>query len=172
MKRWTKLPLAATGIALFLVLAGTGTAWGQSSASASATASATIVGIAPLSAATLNDLDFGAVAAGATGIVADADAARFLMTGEPSFPVNVTFALPATLVGPAAATIPITFGPTDGLLWSAFPTTSTTFDPTAVFATAMDGAGLLEIGIKGTVTPAAGTVSGIYTGTITITVAY
>lgn len=167
MKRSFTSLLAA---GLLLTFVGVGAA--QTSASATATATATIVGIAPLTAATLNDLDFGSVAAGGIGTVADVDGARFLITGEPSFPVNVTFTLPSTLTGPAAATIPITFGPTDGLIWAPFPTTSTSFDPTAVFATNMDGSGLLEIGLKGTVSPPGGTVSGVYTGSITVTVAY
>jgi spore coat protein U-like protein len=134
--------------------------------------SATVVGIAPLTAATVNDLDFGTVNAGAVGTVAPTDAARFLITGEPGFPVNVSFALPASLGGPAGATIPITFGNADGLLWAPFPTTFTTFNPNGAFAANMDGFGNLEVGITGTVSPPGGTVSGVYTGTITVTVAY
>jgi hypothetical protein len=168
MKR-TVLPVAAL---LAIGALGANPASAQSTASATANVSATVVGIAPLTAATVNDLDFGTVNAGAVGTVAPTDAARFLITGEPGFPVNVTFALPGTLGGPAGATIPIVFGNADGLLWAPFPTTFTTFNPNAAFATAVDGLGSLEIGVRGTVTPPAATVSGVYTGLITVTVAY
>jgi hypothetical protein len=167
MKR-SVLPVAA----LVIGALAAGTASAQTSASATANVSATVVGIAPLTATTVNNLDFGTVNAGAVGTVAAVDGARFLITGEPSFPVTVSFALPATLTGPAAATIPISFGNADGLLWAPFPTTFTTFNPNGAFATAIDGAGLLEVGVRGTVSPPAATVSGVYTGTITVTVAY
>jgi spore coat protein U-like protein len=163
------LPVAALLVAGAF---GAGQASAQTSASATANVSATVVGIAPLTATTVNDLDFGTVNAGSSGTVAPTDAARFLITGEPSFPVNVSFALPGNLAGPGGATIPITFGNADGLLWAPFPTTFTTFNPNGAFATNVDGFGNLEVGITGTVSPPGGTVSGVYTGTITVTVAY
>lgn len=172
MRRLFKLPVAACAAAVLIVGLAAQPAAAQFTANASAAVSATIVGVAPLTATTVNDLNFGSVTAGTPTTVAEIDGARFLMTGEPSFPVNVSFALPGTLLGPGAATIPITFSTTDGLLWAPFPTTFTTFNPNAVFSTSMDGTGALEIGIRGTVSPPALTVSGIYTGTITITVAY
>ncbi|HEX9728766.1 MAG TPA: DUF4402 domain-containing protein [Gemmatimonadales bacterium] len=173
MGRLTRALAAGAVAALFVGLIAAGSAQAQTSATASATASATVVGIAPLTATTLNDLDFGSVNAGASGTVADVDGARFLITGEPGLGVDVSFVLPGTLVGPAAATIPISFGPTDGCLWAPFPASCTVIDPTApTLALALDGSGLLEIGVIGTVTPPAATVSGIYTGTITVNVAY
>ncbi len=172
MRRLFKLPVAACAGAVLAFGVAAQPAAAQFSANASANVSATIVGVAPLTATTVNDLLFGSVTAGTPTTVAEVDGARFTMTGEPSFPVNVSFALPGTLLGPAAATIPITFSTTDGLLWAPFPTTFTTFNPNAVFNTNMDGTGALEIGIRGTVSPPALTVSGVYTGTITITVAY
>ena len=171
MRRSLKLPVALFA-AVTLVAGLATTASAQTTANASANVSATVVGIAPLTATTVNDLDFGSVNSGFAGTVADVDGARFQITGEPSFPVNVTFALPSTLVGPGASTIPITFGVNDGILWAPFPTTNTTFNPNAVFNTNIDGTGALEIGIIGTVNPPVATVSGVYTGTITVTVAY
>jgi hypothetical protein len=83
----------------------------------------------------------------------------------------MTYTLPTDLSG-AGGTIPITFGPTDGLLWGPYPTTFTTFDPNIPVNTAIDAAGNLTVGIVGTVSPPAGTTTGTYTGTITLTVSY
>ena len=155
-----------------LVLTGTRQAASQVTASATAGASANIIGVVPLAATTANDLAFGSVTGGTNVTVANTDGARFQITGQPAFPVSVTFALPATLAGPGAATIPIAFGSTDGLLWAPFPTTLTTFDPTIALVTPLDLTGNLEIGIKGTVSPPLGAIPGTYTGSITVTVAY
>jgi spore coat protein U-like protein len=168
MKR-SVLPVAALLVAGAF---GAGQASAQTSASATANVSATVIGIAPLTATTVNDLDFGTVGPGVVVTVPPTNGARFLITGEPSFAVTVSFVLPASLAGPAGGTIPITFGNADGLLWAPFPTTFTTFNPNGAFAANMDGFGNLEVGITGTVSPPGGTVSGVYTGTITVTVAY
>ena len=79
MKR-SVLPVAAL---LVVGAFGAGQVSAQTSASATANVSATVVGIAPLTATTVNDLDFGTVNAGSSGTVAPTDAARFLITGEP-----------------------------------------------------------------------------------------
>jgi hypothetical protein len=168
MKRLV-LPVAAL---LVIGALEVGQASAQTSASATANVSATVIGIAPLTATTVNDMDFGTVGPGVTATVAAVNGARFLITGEPSYAVTVSFVLPTDLVGPAGGTIPVTFGNADGLLWAPFPTTFTSFNPNAAFATSMDAVGNLEVGVRGTVTVPAVTVSGVYTGTITVTVAY
>lgn len=164
-----KLALLLAGVP---ALVGARSAASQTSANASAGVSANVLGLVPLAATTANDLVFGPVAAGSNGTVSSVDAARFQITGEPSFPVSVTFTLPATLAGPGAATIPIAFGSADGLLWAPFPTTFATFDPTATLTTSLDTSGNLEIGIKGIVSPPLSATPGTYTASITITVAY
>lgn len=146
----------------------------QTSATASISAIAHVSGIAPLTAAGVNNLNFGAVTAGTPKAPTSlaTDAGRFNVSGEPSRPVTVSFALPTVLAGLGGATIPITFSSSDGLLWTAFPTTHTTFSPSAAFLTSLDGTGNLVIGIAGTVSPPLGSTTGTYTGTITLTVAY
>jgi len=133
-----------------------------------------VSGVAPLTAAGVNDLNFGTVTAGTPKVPTSlgTDAGRFNISGQPSTPVSVSFTLPTVLAGTGGATIPILFSASDGLLWNPFPTAFTTFSPNAAFGASLDGTGNLVIGISGTVSPPALTTTGLYTGTITLTVAY
>jgi len=160
--------------AALLVLAGIETAAAQTTATASVNATAFVQGVAPLTATGVNNLDFGTVTAGTvrTPTSMSADAGRFNITGQPTTPVTVSFVLPTALTGFGGATIPIAFNATDGLHWTAFPTTFVAFDPNAAFLTTLGASGALTIGISGTVSPAASTITGTYTGTVTLTVAY
>ena len=146
----------------------------QTSAMASISAVASVSGIAPLTAAGVNDLNFGVVTAGTPKAPTSlaADAGRFNISGEPSTSVSVTYLLPTVLTGAGSATIPITFGTTDGLLWAAYPAAPTTFNPNAPFFTSTNALGNLTVGIAGTVSPPLGSTTGSYTGTVTMTVAY
>jgi len=157
-----------------LLGASTTSAVAQVTANASVNAVAFVQGVAPLTAASVHDLIFGTVAAGAVKTPTNlaTDAGRFNISGQPSAPVFIDFTLPSVLTGAGATTIPISFGGLDGLQWTAYPTTSVPFNPNATYATALDGAGNLVIGISGTVSPPAGTTTGNYTGTITLTVSY
>ncbi len=171
MSRVSRLMAGLTVLGMVFVLAGPVSA--QSTASASINAIAFVQGVAPITATGVNDLDFGVVDAGvSTGLTnVAAQAGRWAITGEPSAPVSVILALPLTLDG-AGGTIPISFANDDGLEWDPFPGSFTTFDPHVPYLTALTGAGELTIGIRGTVSPAAGTTTGNYTGTITLTVSY
>ena len=142
-------------------------------ATASIAATANVTGFAPLTAAGVNDLDFGAVTAGTPKAPTSlsANAGRFNISGQVSTAVTVGFTLPTVLTN-GSNTIPISFSTTDGLLWTAYPTTHTTFNPNAPFFTTTDGSGNLVIGISGTVAPPLATVTGTYTGTVTLTVSY
>ena len=170
--RWTlRVPLTLALLGFAVLTAKPVEA--QSSATASISAIASVLGVAPLTATGVNDLDFGTVPAGTPSTPASlaAQAGRFDITGEPTSTVFVTFTLPTDLTG-AGGTIPIAFGATDGLEWAPFPTAFTNFDPTVPYVTAIDGTGNLTIGISGTVSPPAGTTTGDYTGTIVLNVAY
>jgi hypothetical protein len=142
-------------------------------ATASITATAAVTGFAPLTATGVNNLDFGAVTAGTPKAPTSpsTNGGRFNISGQPSTPVTVTFTLP-TVLSSGSNTIPISFATTDGLKWTAFPTTSSSFNPTAPFFTSTDALGNLVIGILGTVSPPLATVTGTYTGTVTLTVSY
>ena len=163
-----------TALAVGLIAAAVITAPAAAqSATASITATASVSGIAPLTAAGVNDLNFRAVTAGTPKTPAAADVGRFNVSGQPSTPVTVSYGLlPTVLTGAGGATIPITFGTTDGLRWVTFPGTFTTFNPNAPFLTTTEPSGSLIVGISGTVSPPVGSTTGIYTGTITLTVAY
>jgi len=146
----------------------------QTTATATINAKAQVSGIAPLTAAGVNDLDFGTVTAGTPFRQTDATKqGRFQVSGQPSQPVTVSFTLPTVLTGSGSATIPITFGSSDGIIFSpSFPTVSTTFSPSAPFVTALSGSGSLIVGITGTVSPPTLTTTGLYQGTVTLTVSY
>jgi hypothetical protein len=169
MPRVTRLTMAVAALAL--VLASPAVA--QTSANASIQALAYVQGVAPLTAQGVNDLDFGVVLAGTPTAPTNLanQAGRFDITGEPAAPVSVSLTLPLTLSG-AGGNIPISFSNTDGLLWAPFPTTNTTFNPNVPLVTSLDGTGNLTVGISGTVSPPAGTTTGNYSGTITLTVSY
>lgn len=152
----------------------TRTAHAQLSAQAAINVSAVVAGVAPITVTATNDLTFGTVQAGSIGTITNnaTNAGRFDVTGQPSLPVLVSFTLPTVLSGPGGGTIPIAFGTADGLFWAPFPTTATPFDPNAVQLLPSLTGGQLTVGIKGAVQPPALTVSGNYTGAITLTVAY
>jgi spore coat protein U-like protein len=145
----------------------------QTSASTAITVTAGVLSLAPLTAAGVADLDFGTVVAGTVGSPVDlaSDAGRFDLTGEPGATITLSFTLPTGLSGPGGS-IPVLFGASDGLLWSPYPTAFSTFDPTGAFASTIDVAGNLSIGISGTVAPPLGTLPGAYSATVTLTVAY
>lgn len=170
----TKCLVAAALVGLVAATAVVRTAAAQTTATATINAKAQVSGIAPLTAAGVNDLDFGTVSAGTPFRQTDATKqGRFSIAGQPSQPVTVTFTLPTVLVGSGSATIPISFGSSDGIVFSpSFPTVSTTFSPAAPFVTSISGAGSLLIGITGTVSPPTLTTTGLYQGTVTLTVAY
>jgi spore coat protein U-like protein len=164
--------VAVAAVGLFAMGGLAATAAAQ--ATASITATAAVTGYAPLTASGVNDLNFGSVTAGTPKAPTSmaSDAGRFNLSGQPSTPVTVTFTLPTVLSASGGATIPITFGSGDGLLWAPYPASFSTFSPAAPFATSLDATGNLSVGIAGTVSPPVGTVTGTYTGTITLTVAY
>jgi hypothetical protein len=169
MSKWLRRAVLTAALSAFVAAP----AAAQTTASASIAVTAAVVGIAPLTATGVADLNFGTVLAGGPTTIADpaTQGGRFDLTGEPSAPVTMSYTLPTGLTG-AGGTIPISFGPSDGLLWAPYPTAFTTFDPNVPFLTAIDVTGNLTVGILGTVNPPTGTTTGTYTGTITLTVSY
>jgi len=133
-----------------------------------------VIVVPPLTAVAVNDLSFGVVTAGTPKAPTSlaSDAGRFTISGQPSTPVTVSFTLPTVLTGAGNATIPITFGSSDGLFWHPYPGTFSTFSPSSASPQTLDATGSLVIGISGTVSPPTLTSTGLYTGTITLTVSY
>ncbi len=159
--------------AVALALAGLGTRPVAAQAVATIGVDAAVLTLAPLTATGVNDLNFGTVVVGTSAAPADlaTDAGRFDLTGEPSTVISVTFALPTVLTAPSGS-IPISFGVSDGLNWSLFPTFFTSFDPNGPYIATLNASGTLTIGISGTVSPPVGTLPDTYMGTITLTVSY
>jgi hypothetical protein len=170
----TKCLVAAALVGLIAMSSLVRTASAQTTATATINAKAQVSGIAPLTAAGVNDLDFGTVSAGTPFRQTNPTMqGRFSIAGQPSQPVTVTFTLPTVLTGSGSATIPISFGSSDGIVFSpSFPTVSTTFSPSAPYVTSLSGSGSLLIGVTGTVSPPSLTTTGLYQGTVTLTVSY
>jgi hypothetical protein len=174
MSRVHRFAAASAAVALLGLSGLTHRATAQITANAAVNATAFVQGIAPLTAAGTQNLDFGTVNAGTAGTITNpgTNAGRYDISGEPLRPVTITFTKPSVLTGSGAATIPIVFGGSDGLLWNSAYTTFTTFSPNGSFLTSIDAAGNLIIGIRATVNPLLGTSTGTYTGTITLQVDY
>lgn len=167
--------IASTAAMIGLFAAGAvAPAAAQITATASINAIANVTGVAPLTAAGVNNLNFGNVTAGTPKSPSSlaADAGRFNISGQPNANVTVSFSLPTQLDGAGGSFIPVTFGSNDGLNWSSFPSTFTTFNPNSNYFTVLSGTGSLVIGISGTVSPPVLTTTGTYTGTVTMTVTY
>jgi len=167
----SRVPRLLLAVAVLALVASPATA--QTTANASIQALAFVQGVAPITATGVNDLNFGTVIAGTPTAPTNlaSQGGRWDITGEAGAPVTVSLTLPLTLAGPGG-TIPISFSATDGLHWSPFPTTNTTFNPQVPYLTNIDASGNLTLGISGTVSPPTGTTTGNYTGTITLTVSY
>lgn len=133
------------------------------------TASANV--LQPLSAVGTDDLDFGSVFPGVSSTVlpSDVSAGRFDIAGESNAEIDINFTLPTTLNGSGSTTIPISFGTTSAA-WVAgggpFP-----FDPNTGTTQNLD-AGSMIVFLGGTVDPAFDQAAGMYTNTVTMTVAY
>lgn len=144
---------------------------------------AALVGYAPLCAqgrplvpTGIQELGFGLLLAGVPTHVLRTDPVRsgqFSLRGGKNSQVAITFTLPASMSGPAAATIPLSFGASDAGFSSAESITSqTVFDPraTALARLSKNGRGTIFLG--GTASPAPSQRAGAYAGSITLTVSY
>jgi hypothetical protein len=128
----------------------------------------------PLRADGVRGLTFGTVFPGVQVPVPASDAARsaqFEITGSKNSSIQITLLLPDQLTG-AGATIPLTFGATDGgYSLTGFTADLTPFDPRVPFTTALSNNGRVSVFLGGTLVPPNLQRAGSYVGTITITVA-
>lgn len=165
---------AVVGAAVMLVGAMS-TAQAQATP-ATASITATAVVETALSAANVQDLDFGATFGGIarTVLPTDVTSGEVGLTGAPNAEVTVSFTtLPAVLTGPGVD-IPLTYGATAAAYNVAGTRAgATAFDPSAGSTTRLNNAtGLLSIYLGGTVSPAANQTAGTYTNTINLSAAY
>jgi hypothetical protein len=128
----------------------------------------------PLNVTGVRGITFGVVFPGVPSVVLRTDAANAgqFDIGYAKFSnIQITFALPAAMNGPAGATMPLVFGANDGGYSSPETITSQVgFDPRVAFATALDKNGRAAVFLGGRAQPAASQRAGNYTATITMTV--
>ena len=122
------------------------------------------------------DLQFGTVLPGIATPVSPTDAAnagRFEIRGDRDLELVIQFTLPAALVAPGGAVLPLAFGVTDGK-WGARPSVpaSQNFDPSVPLVAQLGRSGKLYLRLGGTAQPVPSQVSGDYAASITVTVAY
>lgn len=175
MRPTTDVKLSRLTAALLLLPVLTTAGASQTSATASVTAAAAVTNLrsVSLTAVGVHDLEFGTVTRGIFQAPPSAtDCGRFNVVGEGNAPVSITFILPTVLTSTTGETALIEFGPTDGLIWTGFPTANVRFDPRATFLGTLDGFGLLVVGILGSVRPTEFASPGSYSGTITMLVSY
>ena len=156
-----------------LVLAGaltlTTTAAGQNNASATVTATVQ----QPVTVTKANDLSFGNVFPGLNKTIATADAgaANFVVAGQASTPVNLTFSLPTTLSS-SGNTMPVNSW-TGVHNTTASPTGGSAFTPSATPTSAtLHTNGSLYLYVGATAAPGSTQAAGTYSGTMTLTVVY
>lgn len=130
----------------------------------------------PLLAHAIQDLSFGTLLPGIPTSVAPLDArhaGKFEVRGPVDLAVRVEFVLPATLdlVGPGAATVPLSYGPADGFAgFHQAPPVGTVFDPRLPLITTLGPDGVLFINLGATALAALGQTGGSYAATIFMTV--
>jgi hypothetical protein len=166
--------------AALLLLAAPCAARAQSSASGAMPVAATVDATA-LTVVGVNNVRFGFLIPGTPTTInprTSASAGYFLIQGARNAQITITLTLPTQLrVGAAGPTMPITFGANAGCHRN---------QPNQAICTLYDPATVLTVRIRnqappnnhyhvwlgGTVSPAVGQPAGVYTGTVTATVAY
>ncbi len=130
----------------------------------------------PLTAQGVRSLVFGVVFPGLPKSILRTDAlnsGQIDVSGVKFSPVQLQFALPAVMTGPAGATLPLSFGANDGG-WSPPQQIGSQigFDPRAAFVATLDQNGKVSVYLGGTANPLPSQRAGSYTGTVTLTVTY
>ena len=157
--------------ALVAAVAVAGANRAEAQASSNITASANVA--AALTASTIQNLAFGTVIPSFPRTVATTDAANagiVRFAGGANAEVNVTLpTLPANL-SDGANNLPISYTSGYALTQAG---AQTSFTPASGATTRLDGTtGFLFVFVGGTVSPGAGQVAGLYSGTITVQAAY
>jgi len=128
----------------------------------------------PLTVQGTRSLTFGSLLAGVNKTVLRTNVVnggQLDISGPSRATVLLTFTLPASMTGPAGATLPLSFGSNDGG-WSPPQqiATQTGFDPRVPYTAPLDQNGKVSVYLGGTAKPTANQKAGSYSGTITLTV--
>jgi len=130
----------------------------------------------PLGVSGQRPLRFGTVLPGIPRVILRTDAAQsgeFQVTGTKFSQVQLTFALPMVMLGPAGATMPVSFGGSDGGFSELVSVGSQVgFDPTQLFLAVLSKNGRGSVFLGATANPGVGQRAGSYAATVTLSVAY
>jgi hypothetical protein len=130
----------------------------------------------PLRVIGVQGLTFGSLIPGIAVHILKSDPAgsgRFDLRGARNSQVQIQFTLPPNLQGPAGATLPLTFGSSDGGFSATESITSqTTFDPNTTSLGVLSNTGRASVFLGGSAIPGAAQRAGAYSATITLTVTY
>jgi hypothetical protein len=129
----------------------------------------------PISVTGAQSLTFGTLLPGVPTSVSRTDPARsgqFTLTGPHRGQASLVFTLPAVLLGPGGATLPVVFGAGDGG-YSQSQTIGSQigFDARQLFVITLSQQGRGSVYLGGTAQPGPTQRAGAYTGTIILTVA-
>lgn len=128
----------------------------------------------PLTVTGIRALNFGTVIPGIPQVVLRTDAVNSGQL-DMKYPnranVEIDFTLPTVMVGPAGATLPLSFGGSDAGYSSTQSIGSQVgFDPTQPFFTQLPNNGRASVFIGGRASPSASQRAGSYTATLTVSV--
>lgn len=130
----------------------------------------------PLSASGTKNLTFGTLFPGVPQPILRTDAVNagsFELRGRNRAEIRIDFTLPAALTGPAAATMPLSFGAGDGGHNTQNTIgTAQAFDPRAPLIAQLATNGRLYVWLGGTALPTGTQRSGNYTASVTLTASY
>jgi hypothetical protein len=128
----------------------------------------------PLRVTPNKNLTFGMLFPGVPFTVAPNDALRagaVDITGPNGNQIEVTFTLPTALSGPAASSLPVSFGSTSAGFTEGSITTQVFFDPRVAYRPRLSRTGRGTVYVGGIAQPTASQRSGNYSATIIVTVA-
>jgi hypothetical protein len=98
---------------------------------------------------------------------------RIDIAGAANGQAIVFFNLPASLAGPAGATLPVSFAAGDaGFAGDQAIGSQIAFDPRNIYVGRIGNRGVSSIFLGGTATPAAGQRTGTYSAVVTLTVVF
>jgi len=120
------------------------------------------------------DLTFGSLFPGIPERVLPTDGVRageFRIRGPRNMEIILQFTLPAVMVGPGAATMPLSYAANDGLYDPQGPAPSVAFDPTAPFINRLPNNQRARVFLGATATPSFSQAAGDYSAAVVLTVA-
>jgi hypothetical protein len=130
--------------------------------------------VRPLTVTGVRGLTFGAVLPGVPRVILRTDPAnsgQFDIRGPNRKQVLLSFVLPAAMIGPGGALMPLSFGAGDaGYSQSQLIGSQVGFDPRQSFTATLSNNGRGSVFLGGTANPATNQRAGAYTATLTLNV--